>query len=66
MMNSNLGKGSWNYKKTLVTYNAKLHPGGYSRSMIVVDNGKKILHLTPVPVKGNQADLIESFETVSE
>jgi hypothetical protein len=66
MFNTNLGKGSWKFKKTMVQYNAKLHPGGYSRSMIVMDSGKKILHLTPVPQKGNQTNLIQTFETVAE
>lgn len=66
MMNNNLGRGSWKWKKTIVQYNAQLHPGGYSRSMVVVDDGKRILHITPVPQQGNQTNLLQTYELVSD
>jgi hypothetical protein len=64
MINTNFGRGSWHYKETVIKYNAKLHPGGYSRSMLSIDKGKKILQLTPVPVKGNLTNIYETIEHV--
>lgn len=66
MTNTNLGKGSWKWRKTIVHYNARLHPGGYSRSMVIINDGKKMLHLTPVPQEGNLANLLQTYETISE
>ncbi len=65
MVNTNLGKGSWKYKETIIKYNGKLHPGGYSRSMIAIDEDKKILLLTPVPVSGNLSNIYYTEEDVS-
>lgn len=64
MVNRNLGKGSWRYMPTIIKYNAGLHPGGYSRSMISIDNGKKILLLTPVPVQGNRNNIMITREKI--
>ena len=64
MINKNSGKGSWQYKETIIHYDAKRHSGGYSRSMIGIDRGKKILLLTPVPQKENMSTLYYTFEDV--
>lgn len=66
MINTNLGNGSWKYMPTIIRYNAKLHSGGYSRSMVSIEGGKKILLLTPVPVEGNRSNIIVTRERVIE
>ena len=64
MINSNLGKGSWQFRQSIIKYDAGRHSGGYSRSMLGLDGGKTILLLTPVPVKGNLADLYVTREKI--
>jgi len=66
MINNNLGDGSWKYMPTIIQYSAKLHAGGYSRSMVSANKGKEVLLLTPVPVKGNRSNIVLTRENAIE
>ncbi len=66
MINTNLGKGSWQFRHSVVKYDALRHCGGYSRSMLGLDGGKTILLLTPVPVDGDRANLYINREKVGK
>jgi len=44
----------------------KRHPGGYSRSMLDLKDGKRILMLTPVPVMGNRSNIFITREKVAD
>lgn len=66
MINNNLGNGSWKYMPTIIQYNAELHAGGYSRSMVGTDKGKEILLLTPAPAEGNRSNIVLTREKVIE
>jgi len=59
LINSNLGEGDWNYLEAPITYvtGEDLPPGGYSQTMITLDDsGAEILQLIPVP-NGNRSNM---------
>jgi hypothetical protein len=64
MINRNLGAGSWEFRHSIIKYDAKRHPGGYSRSMLDLRDGRHILMITPVPVQGNRSNLYISLERI--
>jgi len=58
MMNRNLGEGEWTYIEAPISYETgEGPPGGYSQTMITLDeSGREILQLVPVP-NGNKANM---------
>lgn len=64
MINRNLGAGSWEFRHSIINYDANRHPGGYSRSMLNLEDGKHILMITPVPVAGNRSNIYLTREKI--
>lgn len=57
MINKNSGEGEWTYLEAPISYNPTDPPGGYSQTMITLDeSGKEILQLVPVP-NGNKSNM---------
>jgi hypothetical protein len=66
MINRNLGQGPWTFVPSDITYNAARQSGGYSQSMTLMNKGKSMCHIVPVPFEGNKSRLIYTIYDIKK
>ena len=57
LVNTNLGQGPWEQLPTLNPYDSHYHCCGYSQTMIAIQNGTKLLQLSPVQIYPGMAQI---------
>ena len=58
MINRNLGQGPWTFVPSDIKYDAGRQSGGYSQAMGLMNKGKSMCHMVPVPYQGNKSKIV--------